>query len=64
MLFCFYVDQLVRKNNFDNCTVIPIGLSDKAQALDLHFASPSDQQATTLADFWTASNTKPFRSRI
>jgi len=63
--FCsFYVTQLIKQNKLTSCTLIPIGLSDRAQVIELFSADSSDQQATTLPDFWTEQNAKRVRTVI
>jgi FkbM family methyltransferase len=61
---CLYVDELIKLNQFANATLVPVGLSNEAKVLDLHFSSPTDTQATTVDKFWTGGNVRSQRRRI
>jgi FkbM family methyltransferase len=38
----FYVKELIRKNRFKKCTILPVGLYDRDSLLELEFFDPSD----------------------
>jgi FkbM family methyltransferase len=59
-----YTDELIQLNRFRNCTLIPMGVSDRQGVVELHFSHPTDAAATTVAGFWTGKNRKPYQRRI
>jgi FkbM family methyltransferase len=64
-IFCaYYVDRLIKLNGFENCTILPIGLSDRTGVLNLQYARDADGAATVVENFWVGSNTKQFRQSI
>lgn len=48
---CFYVNELIKREQYRNCKVIPVGLSDKAELLKLWLRSNSDASASLVSDF-------------
>jgi FkbM family methyltransferase len=48
-----YVQELIRLNNFRNCDLLPMGISDKAEVLKLNFffADETDQLASIVEKF-------------
>lgn len=51
---CQYVDELVRVNRFDGCTIVPAGLSDRSGLVRLWLRQNVgfDPAATTVDDVW------------
>ncbi len=55
---CGYLDQLINANAFVDCTVFPVGASDRQDILHFFYSHSTDAAATTVAGFWTGANTK------
>ena len=52
----FYIEELIKKNNFKNTSVIPVGISDKDEVLPLNIYSENnltDSAASIIEDFRT-----------
>jgi len=49
----FYVQELIRINNFKNVTVFPVGLAEKTQLIELNFftTAATDSFASIISDF-------------
>jgi FkbM family methyltransferase len=48
---CYYANELVRLNKFNNCTIVPVGLYDKPALLKLLMKSDEDPAASLIEDF-------------
>lgn len=51
ILCCSYLEKLIQLNSLSNCSVIPVGLSDRFQVLDLMHNGPFDVCASTTPSF-------------
>lgn len=55
-----YVSKLIQINNFKNCTILPVGISDQNKVLELNIYSDSDYDsgASIISDFRDQSTIK------
>lgn len=57
---CMYTDALITANNFEHCTLLPVGASDGLAVRQLYYSHSTDAAATTISGFWTGLNRKGF----
>lgn len=64
-LFCsYYTTRLIELNGFDDCMLVPRGLSNKSGMANLHFSTISDSSATLVEGFWIGKNAKAFSTAV
>lgn len=61
---CAYLDLLIKENDFSNCTVLPVAVSDRRSIMQLYHDHSTDAAATTVAGFWTGDNRKSQQRNI
>jgi len=50
-LCCFYVEELIKANNFQDCKIIPVGISKKADLLKLFMKNEDGSSSSIIEDF-------------
>ena len=60
----YYVNKLIKANNFNNTTIFPLAISDKIDTLDLYMNFDTDSTATTIEAFRPKHYKHGFKERV